>query len=106
MHIAINSAYQFRDEFHRADRQTQFSYEGLGLLFEYLEKIDPDYNLDVVGLCCDYSEGTPLEILENYGVKLNEEEKEDAIPVAVAYLEDRTSIVGMTASGSIIYQQF
>jgi len=106
MHITIDNASQFRDEFHRAGRKDQFSYEGLGLLFDYLEEIDPDYDLDVVALCCDYSEGEPLEILESYGIELNDEEKEDAIPVAMAYLENHTSVIGLTSSGSIIYAQF
>ena len=47
MKITIDSASQFRDAFHRANRGTQFSYEALGLLFDYFEECDPDMELDV-----------------------------------------------------------
>ena len=103
MKQTINHASQFRDAFRAAGRQDQFSYEALGLLFDYLEDVQPDYELDVIGLCCDYAESTPVEILEGYGVELNDDEKEDAIPVAMQYLEDRTSVIGLTSAGLIVY---
>jgi len=103
MKQTINNASQFRDAFRAYGRQDQFSYEALGLLFDYLQDAQPDYELDVIGLCCDYAESTPVEILEGYGVELNGEEKEDAIPAAMQYLEDRTSVVGLTSAGSIVY---
>jgi hypothetical protein len=53
MKQTINHASQFRDAFRAAGRQDQFSYEALGLLFDYLEDVHPDYELDVIGLCCD-----------------------------------------------------
>tara|TARA_R110000868_G_scaffold99193_2_gene273084 strand:- start:2063 stop:2398 length:336 start_codon:yes stop_codon:yes gene_type:complete len=111
MHITIDYASQFRSEFHRADRQTQFSYEGLGLLFEYLEEIDPDYDLDVVALCCDYSEECAEDIARNYSIDLNDADPEgnrydtECRAIVRAYLEDHTSIVGETATG-FIYAQF
>jgi hypothetical protein len=105
MHITIDNASQFRDEFHRAGRKDQFSYEGLGLLFDYLEEIDPDYDLDVIALCCDYSEGYPSEIAETYGLEYEDNVGFDANAVR-AYLEAYTSIVGETSTGAIIYAQF
>ncbi len=62
MNITINNASQFRDEFAHMGRKEQFSYEALGLLFEYLEEVAPDYSLDVIELCCDYAEGTVEDI--------------------------------------------
>ena len=103
MKQTISSASQFRDAFRAAGRQDQFSYEALELLFDYLEDAHPDYELDVIGLCCDYAESTPVEIFQSHGVELNDEEKEDAIPAAMEYLENRTSVVGLTSAGSIVY---
>ena len=103
MKQTISSASQLRDAFRAAGRQDQFSYEALGLLFDYLEDVHPDYELDVIGLCCDYAESTPVEIFESHGVELNDEEKEDAIPAAMEYLENRTSVVGLTSEGLIVY---
>jgi len=106
MNITIENASQFREQFQRAGRKDQFSYEALGLLFDYFEELAPDMALDVIAVCCEYSESTPLEILKDYGIELNEEEKEDAIPAVIEYLENHTSIVGITDSGSIVYAQF
>ena len=103
MKTTIDTVSQFRDAFHRAGRAEQFSYEALGLLFDYFEELDPDYELDVVAICCDYAELTPLEILEGHGVELNDEEKEDAVTVAMEYLENLTTVVGITSTGAIVY---
>jgi hypothetical protein len=55
MHITINVS-DFRDAFHRKGRKDSFSYQALGKLFEYLQENYPDSELDVVELCCEYSE--------------------------------------------------
>lgn len=93
-----------RDAFRSMDRKDQFSYEGLGALFDYLEEIDPDFDLDVIALCCDYSEDTAADILNNYGLDLTGDDDEDT-DAARAYLEEHTTIVAETASG-FLYAQF
>ena len=105
MYLTIDNASQFRDEFRAHNRGDQFSYEGLGLLFEYLEEIDPQYDLDVIAICCEYSEGYPSEIADAYGLAYEENVGFDANAVR-AYLEDHTSIVGETSTGAIVYAQF
>ena len=82
MHITINTASQFRNEFHRAGRGGQFSYEALGLLFDLFEEVTPDDELDVVGVCCEWSEESPAYIARNYSIDLN-----DADPEADDYEE-------------------
>ena len=56
----------FRDAFIRAGRVGNFSYDGLEVLFDYLEEIDPDYELDVIELCCNYCEMTLEELKSEY----------------------------------------
>ena len=63
------SVYDFRNAFVRAGRKDQFSYDALGLIYDYLEEIDSDYDLDVIGLCCELSEETPEEIARNYSIE-------------------------------------
>ena len=93
----------FRDAFRACDRYNQFSYEGLGALFEYLEEVDPDFDLDVIALYRDYSEETVEQIAENYGIEVDSlDELQDAVR---AYLEENTSIVAETPSG-FLYAQF
>jgi hypothetical protein len=98
MYIAINTASQFREHFAAMGRAYQFSYEALGLLYEFLEENTEGYELDVIALCCEYAEDTEQGIAEAYGLH----EDEDAI----AYLEDYTRVVGVTGSGTILYVQF
>lgn len=102
----IDNASQFRDAFHQAGRKDQFSYEALGLLFDYLENCGSDVELDVIAICCEFSEDTPEAIAENYSIAidgLNDGEIKDAV---LSYLEDNTSIVGETSSGNFVYVQF
>jgi len=107
MHLTIDNASQFRDEFRAHNRGDQFSYEGLGLLFEYLEEADPQYDLDVIAICCEYSEETPEDIARNYSVDLEDcMDEEEQFCAIRDYLDENTSVVGVTSSGSIIYQQF
>ena len=106
MKLTIENASQFRDEFRQCGRADQFSYEALGLLFDYLEDIDPDYDLDVIALCCEYAEENPEGIAKNYGFDLEGCETEEDIAAAVLdYLHNETSVVGVTSSG-IVYAQF
>lgn len=59
----------FRDEFAACNRANQFSYEGLGALYELLEDCSQDMpiELDVIALCCDFTEYSDLaEALGNY----------------------------------------
>jgi hypothetical protein len=102
MKTTITHASQFRDAFHAAGRAEQFSYEALGLLFDYFEELDPDMELDVIAICCDYAESTPAEIIDAYGIEYDENEPTDH-DAAMAYLEANTSIVGVTSEGAIVY---
>ena len=106
MHQSINE-YQFRDAFHNMDRGDQFSYEGLGLLFNWLEQYEVDtgepVDLDVIALCCDFSEDSEAIIRGSY--KHMMEEGDDI----EEFLNDNTMIVGShekDGSKYFIYQQF
>jgi hypothetical protein len=98
----------FRAAFHSMGRQNQFSYEGLGALFDYMEEADPNAELDVIALCCDFSEDTVEDIAANYGLEFSSIEDGDTDGEREhvrAYLEENTTIVAETASG-FLYAQF
>jgi len=99
--IQTINASDFRGAFRSAGRAGQFSYEALGALFDYLEALDPNSELDVIALCCDYSEDTAEDIAANYNID-SADELEDVVR---AYLEENTTIVAETASG-FLYAQF
>ena len=105
------SLYDFRRAFDDRDRKTNFSYEALGLLFNHLEAYEEDtgeeMELDVIAICCDYSEDTPDEIADNYGIDLTDCEDEDTKrEVVIEYLNNNTMVVGETSTGTIVYQVF
>jgi len=71
MKKSINES-NFRDEFQNYNRQDNFSYKGLGALYEWLEQYEEDtgeeVELDVIALCCEYTEYENLEeFVGNYG---------------------------------------
>lgn len=107
MKITVSHANQFRDAFRQADRQDQFSYEALNMLYEYFEDIDPDMELDVVAICCDYYEETPEAIARNYSIDLSHLDPEDSdyedqcTDAVREYLCENTAYVGDTSSGFV-----
>jgi hypothetical protein len=103
----------FRAAFHRMGRKDQFSYEGLGALFEYLEEFDDGgYELDVIALCCDYSEDTVSDIARNYSIDLNDADveaddyEEQCRQIVFDYLSNKTSVIGETSNGFIYCSSF
>jgi hypothetical protein len=97
----------FRQAFQDAGRGDHFSWEGLEVLFDFLEAQEEDtgteMELDVSALCWDFVEETPEKIAVEFriasaaGTDITEDEVMD-------WLQDRTVIVGKTTSG-IIYNQ-
>ena len=109
---SINSVHQFREAFRLAGRMDQFSYEGLEVLFDYLDNLSEDtgepIELDVVALCCDYYELSIQEVIDNYNIDVSEVDEDDlgALDFAVReYLEDNTSVCGQV-SGGFVYAAF
>ena len=88
----------FCDAFRDMNRNENFTYEGKKALFEYLEQYEEDCNteveLDVIALCCEYSEYTNIEeVKENYNDITDIEE-----------LRDNTAVIEF--DGGIIIQDF
>jgi hypothetical protein len=94
------NVYQFRDMFRDAGRSDNFSYEGLGILFEYLEDYSEymggPWRLDIEVLCCEYNEMSWREAVDNYGIDLSECEgdEESCINAVHEYLQDNTIVCG------------
>ena len=93
--------YEFSDAFHKMGRGDQFSYEGLIALFDYLEMLEDDIGepieLDVISLCCEYSEYDNLKEFQNdYG---DEYESLDDI-------ENDTTLIKIEDEEGFIIRQF
>ena len=109
---SINSVHQFREAFRLAGRMDQFSYEGLEVLFDYLDNLSEDIGepveLDVAALCCDYYESSIEELIDSYSINLSEVDEDDPdsiIDVVREYLEYNTSVCGQVSDG-FIYAAF
>ena len=114
MHITVDFS-MFADAFRRMGREDQFSREALEALFEYIENYEEDtgirVELDVIGLCCEFTEySTAVEAASDYGftTELEADDYEDAESYedakeeeALEWLQDRTEVV-IFDSGLII----
>jgi hypothetical protein len=93
--------YQFSDAFRSAGRQDQFSYAGLNALFGYLDDIGEEIELDVIALCCEYSEHkSALDAAADYSFDVDGENEE----TAMQFLRHNTTVIEF--DGGIIIQQF
>jgi len=91
---------QFRDRFHQMGRKDAFSYDGLEALFDYLEGIDANYDLDVIGLCCEYDESTIEEVRKDYSLSIDDYETDSDV---IQYLNDNTVVI---CENPLIYASF
>lgn len=71
MHIDVTFS-RFCDEFNNYDRENQFSYDAKKALYEELIELEnqagEESELDVIALCCDWTEYADLEeFREAYG---------------------------------------
>lgn len=108
---SINNVSQFREAFRLAGRMDQFSYEGLEVLFDYLDNLSEDtgetIELDVVALCCDYYESSIQELIDNYNIDVSQVDGDENEIKAIVeeYLQDSTSICGEVSDG-FVYAAF
>ena len=114
MHITVDFP-MFADAFRRMGRENQFSREALEALFNYLEEYEQDtgedLELDVVALCCDFTEyESAITAAEDYGFTSELEAEDYNSPEdfeeakesdAREWLEDRTIVIDFD-SGLII----
>jgi len=90
---------QFTDRFRDMGREDQFTYEGKKALFEYLtdyeEEMETSIELDVIALCCEFTEYDNLEELQRDFRDIE----------TLNELRDRTTVIEFN-SGSLIVGEF
>ena len=97
MKLSVNM-YDFERAFKRYERDN-FSYDGLKALFEYLEEYEDstgeEVELDVIALCCEYTEYDSLnEYNDDYGTKYSE----------IDAIQDDTTLIKIDDNSFIIQQ--
>ena len=113
--MTIDTAYELQTEFNRYDRSENFTPAGIRVLFDYLEETSEDFGedikLDIVGLCCEYSEDTFSDIAANYRIDLTDrngepvEDDEEIKRIVLDYLNENTVVCGTTDT-TVVYAAF
>lgn len=84
----------FRDAFRKMERDEQFSYDGLKAIYDYCEETDPTIELDVIAICCDFTEYKNFEELQgDYEIK------------TLTELQNKTVVLELE-NGGIVIQNF
>ena len=90
----------FRNAFEQYNRKEQFSYDALEALFNYLENYaqdtGEDVELDIIGLCCEYTEYFNLEELQKSYPDID----------SIQDLENYTTVISIDDSESFIIQNY
>lgn len=106
--------YDFINEFEACNRQDNFSCEGLRILFNALDEMAQDcemvIEMDVIALCCEYSELSVDDIINDYNIDLSDESYDSKEDLVAEYLQDNTFVCGQYEDDKgvtyFIYQAF
>jgi hypothetical protein len=104
------SVYDFHQAF-KEIRPTNFSYAGLNILYDYFEEYERDtgeeLELDVIAICCDFTEDTWQNIAESYDIDLTEAELGgEKYEIVKTYLEDQGALIGEVDGGFVYRNDF
>lgn len=97
---------KFSLAFENMGRGDDFSDDALRALFDYFEDINENMELDVIAICCEYSEDTYADVAENYSLDISDCADDDEIrELVIDYLNNHTSVVA-ELDDTIVYAQF
>lgn len=88
------TCHAFERAFIEAGRPNQFTQDGLNALFDYFEELENDcgvdYDLDVIAVCCQFSEYASIEdIIDAMGLSFDDDEMVEAMD----WLQDHTTVI-------------
>lgn len=104
----IDNGYQLEQLFKECGRENHFSYEGFNALYDYLnqysDEVGEDFKVDVIALCCDFTEYSDWEELyNNYSYSYNNEsktfkelEEDNELSDFREWVQDRTTVIKVT----------
>ena len=96
MIVSTVNEHEFIQQFKDRGRDSQFSREGLQALFQYLEDYSEDtredFQLDVIALCCDYTEYSSFEDVQ----------QDYKYCDSLEYLQDHTHVILLNNGGMLV----
>ena len=105
--------YDFRNAFCKLGRKDSFSYGGFEVLFDYLEELEiaigEELELDVISLCGDFAESIIDDLIREHDIDISDCDTDDAEAIketVVEYMEQNTTVCGVTSTGSVVYAVF
>lgn len=102
----------FISQFEDFGRKDNFSNAGLSALFEYCEDMESDlgeeWELDVIALCCDFTESDIDTIANDYDIDLSGcVDLDEQFNMVLDFLESETTVIYSDENtGTILYQNF
>jgi len=97
--IKTITEFDFIKSFDDCNRSDNFSVAGRRALFEMLEELSPDMELDPIAVCCDFSEYKDLEELKQDYAYDEDLEEDDEI---LDYYRDQTLVLELGNGGLVI----
>jgi len=99
-------------------RPDNFSHAALVTLFDYLEEYEQssgeELELDVIALCCDFSENDAFEIAKFYNLDLgeyagadtvmDEDARQAVLSIVRDFLDEAGVLVGLTDDDTFVYR--
>ncbi len=103
--------YGFVKAFTDAGRAEQFSREALAGIFDYIEQAERDageeLELDVIAICCDFTEASWQDIVSNYSIDISDCESDQDYRDAVQdYLDYYTHGFSIGHGDVFVYVNF
>ena len=106
------SQHDFVEAF-RTTRPDNFSYDGLKVLFDYLEKLEDScgepIEFDAIAICCTYTESTLSEVNEAYELideayeLIDDDDDDDKNASILEALCDNTEVIEIPDTDRVIY---
>lgn len=112
MYQSVNFS-DFVNAFRSHDRDNQFSYEAKRMIFDYIEDYERDtgepVELDVIAICCDFSELSLQDVLNSYNITdevLTDDNEAELLGEVTDYLSENTCLLGLTPQNTFVFQSF
>lgn len=100
--------YKFIDAFQSSQYKNNFSYDGLCMLYDYLEELadetGEEYEMDIVALACEFTESSYDEVISEYSL-ISDDDNDSKQQAVLDYLEYNTIICNYN-NDIVLYYQF
>ena len=100
--IKLDTVDQLRNEFVKYDRD-YYSYAGYEIILDYFNEFEEDIELDVIAICCDFTEVSFEEFINDYSLEITEDESEEK--VIMEYLDNNAGFYQIL-DDTVIYTAF